>query len=251
MRRDKIVWLMVLIVSSLLLIGYIVWGYPFSRNINFSRYGTDYYGRGMMNRRFNPYNNRQNYGNKEKMSVDQIRNFVENYIQGYGDSLEMSDIFVFKDTDYYVSVEEKDTGKGAMELLVNLYTGDVYPEYGPNMMWNERYGMHGGRGYGMMGPSMIRDPRWNNNNGYYRGTDDSKQIERNEAVKIADDYVKRNIEKDFTVSNEGHEFYGYYTFHVNKSDKPVGMLSVNYYTGDVWYHDWHGQLEKIISHDEE
>lgn len=50
--------------------------------------------------------------------------------------------------------------------------------------------------------------------------------------------------------NEGHEFYGYYTFHVNEGDKPIGMISVNYYTGDVWYHDWHGQLENIIEYNE-
>jgi hypothetical protein len=32
------------------------------------------------------------------------------------------------------------------------------------------------------------------------------------------------------------------------------MLSVNGINGDVWYHDWHGDLEKIIEmeeHDED
>jgi hypothetical protein len=29
-----------------------------------------------------------------------------------------------------------------MELLVNPYTKEVIPEYGPNMMWNLKYGMH-------------------------------------------------------------------------------------------------------------
>lgn len=248
MRRDKILWSTVLIVSSLLLIGYSLWEYTISRNMNFRPYSSGFYGRGMMNRWFGPYNGQQNNGNKQKMSIEQIKNAVEGYIQGYGGSLEISDIFVFKDTDYYVSIEEKNTGKGAMELLVNPYTGAVYPEYGPNMMWNEKYGMHGGRGYGIMGPSMMRGSGWNRN---YQDNYDSKQIERQEAVKIGDEYVKRSIDKDFSVLNEGHEFYGYYTFHVNEGDKPVGMLSVNYYTGDVWYHDWHGQLENIIENDKE
>ena len=251
MRRNKIIWSTVLIVSLLLLIGYSVWGYAFARNINLRQYGSGYsYGRGMMNGWFGSYNNQQNYINSEKMSIEQIRNTVENYIQSYEGNLEISDIFVFKDSDYYVSIEEKDTGKGAMELLVSPYTGNVYPEYGPNMMWNEKYGMHGGRGYGMMGPGMMGGFRQNRNNWYYRDGYNTKEIDRDKAVKIADDYVKRNVDKDFSVLDDGHEFYGYYTFHISEDNKTVGMLSVNYYTGAVWYHDWHGQLESIISHDE-
>lgn len=250
MWKSKIIWSSVLVVSLLLLIGYSIWGSAYRRNIGFSPYGPGYYGRGMMSRWFNLYN-RQNYSNKSKLSVDQIRNAVENYIQGYDNNLEISDIFIYKDSDYYVSIEEKDTGKGAMELLINPYTGYVYPEYGPNMMWNEKYGMHGSRGYGMMGPGMMGNTRWNRSYQNYQNEYKAKQISREEAVKNADEYVKGNVDKDFSVSNQGHEFYGYYTFHVNKNKKTIGMLSVNYYTGDVWYHNWHGQLEDIISYDEE
>ena len=35
-------------------------------------------------------------------------------------------------------------------------------------------------------------------------------------------------------------FYGYYTMDFSKDGKTVGMLSVNGYTGHVWYHTWHG-----------
>jgi hypothetical protein len=35
---------------------------------------------------------------------------------------------------------------------------------------------------------------------------------------------------------------GYYTLDVNRDDQPVGMLSVNGYTGAVWPHTWHGKL---------
>ena len=55
----------------------------------------------------------------EKLTPDQILSDVENYLKGYGNNLQVADIFVFTDADYYVSVEEKDTGRGAMELLVN------------------------------------------------------------------------------------------------------------------------------------
>jgi hypothetical protein len=35
-------------------------------------------------------------------------------------------------------------------------------------------------------------------------------------------------------------FYGYYTVHTLKNGKITGMLSVNGYSGQMWYHTWHG-----------
>jgi hypothetical protein len=65
--------------------------------------------------------------------------------------------------NYYAEVEEKDTGIGAMELLIGRPGSRVYQEPGPNMMWNTKYGMMSGsggygrmmgpRGRGMMGPN--------------------------------------------------------------------------------------------------
>ena len=37
-------------------------------------------------------------------------------------------------------------------------------------------------------------------------------------------------------------FPGYYTLDFEVNDLPAGMLSVNAYTGQVWYHTWHGQF---------
>ena len=34
--------------------------------------------------------------------------------------------------------------------------------------------------------------------------------------------------------------HGYYTVHTLKDGKITGMLSVNGYSGEVWYHSWHG-----------
>ena len=166
----------------------------------------------------------------EKLTPDQILSDVENYLKGYGNNLQVADIFVFTDADYYVSVEEKDTGRGAMELLVNPYTGQIYPEPGPNMMWNEKYSM-------MMGGSF----RYNAN------ATDTATVNRTEAVKNADDFVKSQLGEAFSVPGDGHAFYGYYTFHIEENGKTIGMLSVNDTTGEVWYHDWHGELEQVIS----
>ncbi len=35
-------------------------------------------------------------------------------------------------------------------------------------------------------------------------------------------------------------FSGYYTLHITKDGTVTGMLSVNGYTGQVWFHTWHG-----------
>lgn len=38
------------------------------------------------------------------------------------------------------------------------------------------------------------------------------------------------------------QFPGYYTMDFLKDGKTAGMLSVNGYTGQVWYHTWHGNF---------
>jgi hypothetical protein len=37
-------------------------------------------------------------------------------------------------------------------------------------------------------------------------------------------------------------FYGYYTLHITKAGQITGMLSVNAYTGQAWFHTWHGNF---------
>ncbi|WP_313569206.1 hypothetical protein [Acetoanaerobium noterae] len=180
----------------------------------------------------------------DKLSVEDIESAVNDYIEDYPEKLSISDIFVFKDTDYYVSIEEISTGRGAMELLVNPYNARIYSEYGPNMMWNEKYSMMNSNS-GMMGNGYRRNSQFESQ------TSNSSAISKEEAINIADIYVKDVIGDDFSVTDDGHEFYGYYTLHINKGDETTGMLSVNSYTGDVWYHDWHGELEEVMSaHDE-
>jgi hypothetical protein len=212
-----------------------------------------------------------NTNNGEKYDLDILTEEVESYISQYDEDLIIDDIFIFEDSEYYYSIIEENTGRGAMELLVNPYTKTVLPEYGPNMMWNLKYGMHysggmmscsgmmGNQGYssrsgmmgshgfngrsGMMGGGMM-------GNSYAEDYFDSSAIENNElnseeAYNEGMDYLNRRSET-LTLGNEYHEFYGYYTFHVEENGEPVGMLSVNGITGDVWYHDWHGVLSEII-----
>ena len=44
-------------------------------------------------------------------------------------------------------------------------------------------------------------------------------------------------------------FSGHYTIEVLSNGTPYGMLSVNSFTGQVWYHTWHGAFvqEQAVS----
>ena len=101
------------------------------------------------------------------------------------------------------------------------------------MMWNTKYGMvAGGRGMGGMmgGQPFQRTP------GSATGTDMTVSPER--AREIANDYLGRV--SPGTGAGEAERFYGYYTLHTEKDDEITGMLSINGYSGEVWYHSWHG-----------
>ena len=110
------------------------------------------------------------------------------------------------------------------------------------MMWNLKYGMHGGIGRrGMMGRGYYDNDLAIDNDNISIDND----LTYEQAMNEANDYLIKTGEA-LEVGEEYHEFYGYYTFHVVKDDNPYGMLSVNGYTGEVWYHNWHGELIEII-----
>jgi hypothetical protein len=137
-----------------------------------------------------------------------------------------------------------------MELLVDKPGGTVYPEPGPNMMWNTKYGMMSGGGYGpMMGPG--RGMMGPNGGGMMGGSSASASargprgntaarmdVSPEQARKIAEAYLSRVSPS--TETEKPERFYGYYTVDTEKDGKAVGMLSVNGYSGEVWYHSWHG-----------
>lgn len=53
------------------------------------------------------------------------------------------------------------------------------------------------------------------------------------AREIANDYLSRI--SPGTEAREVEEFYGYYTLHTEEDGEITGMLSVNGYSGEVWY----------------
>ncbi len=154
---------------------------------------------------------------------------------GYAD-LVSEEVMEFSN-HFYVVVAEKSTGVGAMELIVER-NGFVQPEPGPNIMWNTKYGHMAGVGgptgwaYGMMGgwgPWGWTGP------GAVPAT---QTIDKDRARQIAAQYLASAFPG--ATPDDGTAFYGYFTFDTERNGKTFGMLSVNAYAGQVWYHTWHG-----------
>ena len=157
--------------------------------------------------------------NGEEITREQAEEALTSYLSYIGDpNLGIREIMEFQ-YNYYAIVEEKDTGKAAFELLVDKRTGVVTPEPGPNMMWNLKYGHHS---FGYVTENKITEE---------------------EAVKIAQRYLDV-FAPGWKADDHADEFYGYYTLHtLDENGNITGMLSVNGFTGEVWFHSWHGEYE--------
>ncbi len=146
--------------------------------------------------------------------------------QNYVSSIGNPDLVVKQVEEYsanfYVQVNEKSTGNGAFELLINKYTGSIYPEMGPNMMWNTKYGMMRG---GILG-------------GIFGTPTTTLTVTATQAKANAQQYLNTYIPGATT--GDVTTFYGYYTIEVLNGGTTYGMLSVNGYSGQIWVHTWHG-----------
>jgi hypothetical protein len=174
---------------------------------------------GMMGRGWG--NNYNSDPNAKQLTIDQVADKVSQYLNNYGGNLVLTEVMDFS-LNYYAEVQEKDTGIHAMELLIDKYTGRISPEMGPNTMWNTKYSPMGG----MMGSYGGGSPTAN------------MPVSPDQAEKNAQQYLDTNL-PGLTVT-EADNFYGYYTLHTLNNNQVEGMLSVNGYTGAVWYHSWHG-----------
>jgi len=177
--------------------------------------------------------------------------------QRFADRLDLriGEVMQFEN-NYYAELVEPG-GNRATEVLVNPATGAVFLEYGPAMMWNTRYGMMGGRSGsrgmmggspgsggmmsggpgsgGMMGGEYGGDPTWAPSPETTRPS-----VSAQEAKAVAARWLAR--EGSELRAGTADAFPGYYTLHVLEGDRLAGMLSVNAYTGAVWYHRWHGRF---------
>jgi hypothetical protein len=181
-----------------------------------------------------------NYINSDKntpqLTIDEVDRSIDQYLEDLSDpDLILSEIMIF-DNHAYAQIIEESTGIGAMEVLVDPVSKQVYPEQGPNMMWNLKYSSMSGM---MMGSGR-------NSNNSDRTIEDMT-VTSEEAVVAAQVYLD-----EYKQGNQADEhtdlFYGYYTLHVLNGGDVVGMLSVNGYSGQVFYHNWHGELIEMSEH---
>jgi len=172
--------------------------------------------------------------NAQPITSDKAVAAVQQYLQSYNNAdLKLSEVMEF-DNNFYALVTEKSTGAGAFELLVNRYTGAVHPEPGPNMMWNTKYGHMAGLG-GMMGRlGGMMGGAWNQQSG-------PMTVTVTQARTTAQQWLDAN-QPGAKLADDEMQFYGYYTMDFLKDGKTAGMLSVNGYSGQVWYHTWHGNF---------
>jgi hypothetical protein len=182
--------------------------------------------------------------------------------------------------NFYVAVKYRTGGQGgAFEFLIDRYTGSVHPEP-QTMMWNTQFGhtagwggngsgmmsggyghgpggMTGGTGYGpgMMGGSGYGPGRMTGGGmmgGYGPGGQRAPGVGPGLAPKVTPQVgaaqAKTIAQTFLTTQFPGTKvrnvdaFPGYYTLDVTRDGTVVGMLSVNAYTGQVWFHRWHGMF---------
>jgi len=190
-------------------------------------------GRGMMR-----WNTADLTANAQPLSLAAAKSAVEDYLITLGnDDLVLAEVMVF-DRNAYAVVVEKSTGVGAMELLVNPSTLAVFPEYGPQHMWNVKYGMMGRRAFSFSGARACGMGFYSN-----AAVSSSSQttLTMDEAAQSASQYLDANLQ-NAELDPLGQPFYGYFTFDYSVDGQTAGMVSVNSANGQVWPHTWHGQF---------
>lgn len=156
------------------------------------------------------------------LNITTAKTIAQNYLASLGNpDLTVKQVEEYT-ANFYVQVTEKSTGNGAFELLINKYTGSIYPEMGPNMMWNTKYGM--------MRSGVLA--------GIYGTPTTTMTVTPAQATANAQQYL--NTYLTGTTTGDVTTFYGYYCIEVLSNSSTYGMLSVNGYTGQIWYHTWHG-----------
>ena len=131
----------------------------------------------------------------------------------------------------------------AVLLLAAIFATAAFaqgPVGGMMNSWNRQGygGMMGGQGYGAMmggqGYGGMMGGAWNQQSG-------PLTVTVAQARTAAQQWLDAN-QPGALLADDEMQFYGYYTMDFLKDGKTAGMLSVNGYSGQVWYHTWHGNF---------
>ena len=162
-------------------------------------------------------------GTATALSHDDAKGIADNYLSSLNNPELEIDEFEEYSHNFYVSLIEKNTSRGAIEIIIDRYSGSYQPEP-QSVMWNGKYGMMGGSKQAQM------------------------TVTEQQAMKIAQDFL--DMAYSGTEADEIVSYYGYYTIMTMLKGKHYGMLSVNGHSGDVWYHTWHGMfISEVEEHE--
>lgn len=166
------------------------------------------------------------------ISIEEAAEIAENYLTSLGnEDLAIEEVEEYSN-NFYFAIHEKSTGIGVSQMLIDRFTGNVYPEPGPSMMWGTKSGMGGMMGGNMMGGMMQGGTMGG-------GSPTAEMPISKDQAKLYTEQFLASYMPGATVG-EVHTFYGYYHMHVLVDGEMYGMLDVNGYSGQVWYHIWHG-----------
>lgn len=186
--------------------------------------------------------------NVEPLTMEVVDEAIHEYLEDYSDeNLVLGEIMIF-DNHAYAQVIEKDTGIGAMEVLIDPRTLSVIPEHGPNMMWNIKYSSMGGTGM-MNGTGMMTGQKLDDYKESNLSADEIENmpVRSDQAVETAQAFLDQYY-PGAEADQHMDRFYGYYTLHVLQDTDVIGMLSVNGFSGQVFYHNWHGEFLEMSEH---
>lgn len=151
------------------------------------------------------------YPESRPITQDEAIKTMQSFAQQYGPNMEVEDFMTFS-SNYYGVIKDTNSSQDLAEVLVDRYFGYAYPEPGPNMMWNTRYGAG-------------------------RVQEEGVTYDLAGSKKLAEEFLTGYLPEAQIM--ESHEMPGYYTFDFGRKDIE-GMLSVNAYSGQIWVHTWHG-----------
>lgn len=143
----------------------------------------------------------------QPITLDEAGQKLATFVKGCDIGVTVGEIMPFA-SNYYAQLLDAN-GNGYAEVLVDRFTGAVYPEPGPGMMWNSR---------------------WSSNTG-------TAKYDQAAAKDLATTFLGTYLSGATVLDGTG--FPGYFTFDFGRG-QVEGMLSVSATTGDIWVHTWHG-----------
>ncbi len=159
------------------------------------------------------------------LTMDQAVQIANQYLSSTNaQNLQLAMVHQFTN-GYEAEYIEKGTDIHAFEILIDPYTGASYPEMGPNVMWNTKYGHLGG----MMGGPNPSSATTN------------MPVSADTAKNSAQQWLNSNLQGT-TLGSDVDTTYGYYEMEVEKDGQNYGQIDVNGYSGQVWYENWHGPV---------